>query len=297
MALFLSFLIPLAILYTWFSLDTKLHTKKQFTSIATDIPVIGEIPFIKDKIELQTVSAPSSRSALGESIRMISSNFNFLLNDLNKNQSNSNVVLITSSVKGEGKTLISVNLASILSAKYKNILLVGADLRNQLHKYFNIDKNSKGISDYVYGNDIALEDIVKKSKDFDYIISGPIPPNPIEVLSSKRFKAMISNFSKKYDFILIDSAPTLLVSDTFDISTLVSMSIYVTRSNFTDIKLCEYIDSLKSENKLPKINVVLNGIGNSSSYGYKYGYQYGYQYGYKYGYNYGYGYGYKEDKD
>ena len=299
MALVLSFLIPLAIIYTWFSLDTKLHTKKQFNSITTDIPVIGEIPFIKDEIELQTVAAPSSRSALGESIRMISSNFNFLLNDLNiENQSNSNVVLITSSVKGEGKTLISVNLASILSAKHKNILLVGADLRNpQLHKYFNIDKNSKGISDYVYGNDIALEDIINKSTDFDYIISGPIPPNPIEVLSSKRFKNMISNFSKKYDFILIDSAPTLLVSDTFEISNLVSMSIYVARSNFTDIKLCEYINSLKSENKLPKINVVLNGIGNSSSYGYKYGYQYGYQYGYKYGYNYGYGYGYKEDKD
>ena len=131
--------------------------------------------------------------------------------------------------------------------------------------------------------------------NLDVIFSGAIPPNPTALLSSDLFRELFLLLKKDYDYIIVDSAPCLLVSDTFQIVDYIDSVVYMFRANFTERKIVDYINEIYDTDKFKNLNVVLNAVGNSSSYGYKYGYQYGYKYGYKYGYNYGYGYGYSEN--
>lgn len=286
--------LPFTILFIWFYLDTKIHTKEQLSGRLNDIPVIGEIPFINDKSLLEVLKKSNvSRDILSESIRMTIANLNFILfKDTNKN--NCKTILVTSSVKGEGKTIVSVNLSARLSSSEDKVLLIGADLRNpQIHKFLNLDKNKvSGLSDYIYKNDDDYKKYIVKHENLDMILSGSIPPNPTELLSSAKFANLINELKKVYDYIIIDSAPCVLVSDTFAISKHIDATVYVVRSSFTDIQLTDFINECQNENKLPNMNIVLNSVGSKQSYAYGYGYGYGY----KYGYNYGYGYGYSEDK-
>lgn len=296
LAVFLGLFVPFIILYLRFSYDTKIHTKDQLqVRLNNNLPIVGEIPHIHD--QLDKIEAPNSRNPLSESIRMLIANLNFILFNNNEENVKNNLILVTSSIKGEGKTIVSVSIASALSVKYNKVLLVGADLRNpQIHKFLGVEKNIKGLSDYIYKDNLNWRDNIIKHNKLDIFLSGTIPPNPTEMLSSKRFQSFIDEVKASYDYIIIDSAPCLLVSDTFEISKHVDTTLYVVRSNFSEAKLTDFINECNEANKLSNINLVLNGVGNSSAYGYKYGYQYGYQYGYKYGYNYGYGYGYLEDK-
>lgn len=294
--LFIGFLIPIGFLSIWFYFDTKIHTKDQLKKLLDDdIPIISELPHIHDPIDLNTITSTNSRNPLAESIRMIIANLNFILfNKDNSSKQNKNIILVTSSVKGEGKTLVSTNFASALSFNNKKVLLIGADLRNpQIHKLINKSKDEKGLSDFIYNNDLNWEELIIKYNSLDIILSGTIPPNPTELLSSKKFKDFISEVSSKYDYIVIDSAPALLVSDTFEITKYVSSTLYIFRANFSDNVLTDFINESKRLKKFPSISIVFNSVGNSKQYGYKYGYQYGYKYGYKY--NYGYGYGYNAD--
>ena len=121
---------------------------------------------------------------------MIIANLNFILFD--KINKKNNIILVTSSVKGEGKTVISVNVASLLSSKYKKILLIGADLRNpQIHKFLDVNKNTKGLSDYIYKDDTDWKNLIIKKNNLDILLSGSIPPNPTELISSLKFKNFI----------------------------------------------------------------------------------------------------------
>ena len=289
----LGIFIPFIILNIWFSFDNKVHTKKQILK-KINIPIIGEIPYSTNQDEVKKIIEPSSRFPIAESIRMTIANLKLssIKNDNNKNKAK--VTLVTSSIKGEGKTLISTSLSSIISyAEKKKVLLIGADLRNpQIHKFLGVDKSINGLSDYIFRDDLDWKNLLLKNKNLDILLSGTIPPNPNALLTSEKFEKFINETRDLYDEIIIDSAPCLLVSDTLEISKYVDTTIYVIRSNFSEINLLNFIAECHSENKLSNINIVLNGVGNSAAYGYKYGYQYGY----KYGYNYGYGYGYYEDK-
>ena len=285
-------IIPILFLSIWFFIDNKIHTKDQLSTLLPDIPILAEIPFIKNLNEIKSISTADSRTAISESVRMLTANLNFTLVD----NSGSKVILVTSSIKGEGKTLVSVNMASILKKENKKVILLGADLRNpQIHRYLDKKKTVKGISDYMHTDSDINEFILKSHNNLDIILSGTIPPNPTELLSSQKFKDLIIKLRKNYDYIIIDSAPCLLVSDTFEISKMADSVVYLVRANHSEIKITNYINEVFSNSRLPNINIVFNGVGSSSKYGYKYGYQYGYQYGYKYGYNYGYGYGYGEE--
>ena len=292
----MSMLVPLIILYLWFFFDTKIHTKDQLLSLI-DVPVIGEVPYINKQKELTTLSDSTSRTPLAESIRMTLANLSFQLGF--SNNKNCKVILVTSSIKGEGKTIISGNISSILSSNSNKVLLIGSDLRNpQLHKLLGREKDIKGLSDMVYKNDINnYKKYLIKRNNLDIILSGTIPPNPGELLSSKIFDDFIKLAKQNYDYIIVDSAPCLLVSDTFEISKHTDLTLYVVRANFSETMLSNFISECISLEKLPNICLVLNSVGNSRSYGYKYGYQYGYQYGYNYSYNYGYGYGYGQSPD
>ena len=175
------------------------------------------------------------------------------------------------------------------------MLLIGADLRNpQIHKYLGIDKaDKKGLSDYIYSDNLSHNDLIIKNDSLDILLSGAIPSNPSELLESEKFKFLFKELEKEYNYIIVDSAPCLLVSDSLQIAKYFELSLCVMRSNHTTKDVLNFLIDLKKENKLPNLRVVLNGVGASSAYGY----QYGYKYGYKYGYNYGYGYGYDEDKN
>tara|TARA_B100001250_G_scaffold412378_1_gene443419 strand:- start:668 stop:3052 length:2385 start_codon:yes stop_codon:yes gene_type:complete len=294
-ALFTGFFIPFSCIYLWFLFDTKIHTRDHLLNNTINLPIVGEIPHILNDNELKEIVPSNSREPLAESIRMILANLNYALFSDSLTKKKNNLILVTSSIKGEGKTIVSVNSASILSSKFEKVLLIGADLRNpQIHKFLKIDKKLKGLSDFIYAKDADWKDYIIKHDKLDILLSGTIPPNPTELLSSNKFKFFLDEVKDLYDYIVVDSAPCLLVSDTFEISKYIDTTLYVVRSNFSDIKLCSFINECNEENKLSNINLILNSIGNNNN---SYGYKYGYRYGYKYGYNYGYGYGYSEDKN
>ena len=285
-------LIPIIIISIWFYLDNKIHIREDLEYL--NIPIVGEVPFT-DMNEIKNLDkiVNSSRLKIHESIRMLIANLNYFFRGVN-NDNLSKSLLITSSVKGEGKTLISTHISKLLSFTNKKTILVGADLRNpQIHKFTEYDKSEPGLSNYLSGSETEWKSLIKKSDNLDIFLSGAIPPNPTELLESKRFVDLIKDLKSIYDYVIIDSAPCLLVADTLQFSKNVDGSLLIVRANQTSKDILKFIESIKKENKLNNINLVLNGIGNSQSYGYKYGYQYGY----KYGYNYGYGYGYGSEKD
>lgn len=295
-AFILSVVFFFSAIYLWFFFDNKIHSKEQLAKILNkDIPIIGEIPFIKDKSQLKYIDKIDSRSILAESIRMLVSNLKLISSNLNKKKCST--IIFTSSVKGEGKTLASTSAALNLSKDLgKKVALVGLDLRNpQVHKIFGFDRSDDGITDIFYKSDLKnYKSYIKKFDNLDIFLSGTIPPNPTSILASDSLKEFIQLLSNEYDYLIIDSAPCLLVSDSFQLFNYADEIVYLFRSNHTDIKIAQYINDLYNGLENKNLNIVLNAVGNSSAYGYKYNYQYGYRY--KYTYNYGYGYGYGSDQ-
>ena len=156
----------------------------------------------------------------------------------------------------------------------------------QLHKYLGkTRKDIKGISNLIYNKNLKWKDLVVKSGNLDILFSGTIPPNPSEMLLSEGYKNLISEVSKNYDYVIVDSAPLLLVADTLQISKYFDLSICVVRSNFSSKTIKPFLTNLKSNSRLKNISLVLNGVGSSSKYAYKYNYKYAYNYGYGYGYD------------
>ena len=293
-AIIIGLLIPFIIIYLILFFDNKIHSREDIEKFSLNI--LGEIPFF-DLSEAEKVFInPDDRSIISESFRMLMSNIRYL----QKNDSSSNVILVTSSIKGEGKTLNALNLALSFSSVGKKVLLIGCDLRNpQLHKYINFDKNVPGLVDYLVDNKTEWEkNLINPfdSQTLDMLLSGPLPPNPLNLLNNGNIDILIKDARKKYDHIIIDSAPTLLVADTQSLINKSDVIIFLTRCNVTDNDVLSHIKNLSEEIET-NVGVILNGVGQKNSYGYSYGYRYGYGYNYKYSYNYGYGYGYSSDDE
>jgi len=272
-------LIPFGILYLIFMLDTKLHSKEDIVKINANIPVIGEIPNIK-KQEDFIFDDPNARTALAESFRILSSNVDYIL----PKKKEGKVIYCTSTIKGEGKTYISLNLSLALSSINKKVLLIGSDLRNpQIHTHINEDKHKPGLSNYLHDTNYDWKDSVingfDKHSNHHIILSGSIPPNPAHLLTNGRFTKLIEEAKLEYDYIVVDTAPTILVTDTMLISQLADATIYLARANYTEKKLLNFSRELVESKKLKNVAYVINSVGASKSYGY----------GYNYGYNYGYG--------
>ena len=296
-ALFLGLIIPFGILYVIFLFDTKIHSREDIESHNSSLNILGEIPFFDINEEDKIFSDPSARSIISESFRMLMSNTRYLFKD----NDTCNVMLITSSIKGEGKTLIALNLSLAFASLNKKVLLVGCDLRNpQIHKYLGEDKNQNGLVDFLVNNKSNWKEYRLKKFDkisnHDILLSGALPPNPLYLINNGNFEILINQAKKEYDYIIIDTAPTLLVADTKSLFDLSDAIIYLTRCNVTDKEILNHINDSVGVSKT-NTAIVLNGVGEQNSYGYSYGYKYGYGYNYKYSYNYGYGYGYGEDKE
>jgi capsular exopolysaccharide synthesis family protein len=283
-------LIPFSILFLAFLLDTKLKSKDQIKGYLPNIPIVAEIPMRKK--EENTIIESNERSAVAESFRILRTNLNYLSskkshhNELPKGQ----VIIVTSTTKAEGKTFVSLNLANTLVFTSKKVLLIGCDLRNpQLHSYLGLDKNTIGVSNFLYDDSVKFEDLILKNRmknsKLDVVLSGQIPPNPSELLLSERFEDMINAAKAEYDYIVVDTAPTILVTDTALISRFADSTLYITRAGLTDIRLMPHINEYYKDKKLINIGLIINGLPETGISAYKYGYTYGYAYGY--GYNYG----------
>jgi tyrosine-protein kinase Etk/Wzc len=294
-AVVVGIMVPFGLLFLRFYLDTKIHSKEELERlIPNNIPIIGEIPYISNDNKIITTN---DRGILAESFRHIRTNINFLLPSETKDKGY--VIFSTSSIKGEGKTFNAINTAIILTQMKKKVIIIGADLRNpQLHKYFDTDKSSIGLSTFLYDSEKQIDTIINKqisNNDYlDVIFSGAIPPNPSELLSNGRFETLLNELKKEYDYIIVDSAPTLLVTDTVLITGLSDLVLYLTRADFTEKNLISYPLELNKEGKIKNLVFIINSIGIMNVYGYNYKYNYSYGYGYNYNYGYGYGYGSEE---
>ncbi|WP_423818776.1 polysaccharide biosynthesis tyrosine autokinase [Salinimicrobium sp. TIG7-5_MAKvit] len=275
-------LIPLLIIFVINFLDTKVHHKGDLQYLNKHVPFLGEIPKIsKDEAELIQLN---DRSPLAESFRILRTNLAYLVQSRNKDKAE--VLFVTSTIKGEGKTFISFNLARTLASTGKKILLIGADVRNpRLHKFAGNPLDTKGLSDFLYDMDIRAENVIQPMKQdnipVDVIFSGAIPPNPAELLMNDRMEELLKSQKENYDFIIVDTAPTMIVTDTLLISQLADTTLYVVRAGYTEKKLLDFPKDLKQQGKLKGLAIVLNDVDYSKfSYGAKYGYSYGYGYGY-----------------
>ncbi|WP_308990360.1 polysaccharide biosynthesis tyrosine autokinase [Mariniflexile litorale] len=276
-AIIVGMLIPFVILYIRMQLNTKIFINKDVETLNSAVPVLVELPIITEQ------DKKAENSQLAEAFRTLVHNIKFII--LKKEKDLGNVIFVTSAIKGEGKTLVSFNLASSFSQLNKKVLLMGVDFRNpQLHNFIGKTKKDKGLSNYLIDDSICWQSLVEKvtikSNHFDILLAGEIPPNPTLLLSSKRLELLVEELKKTYDYIIFDTAPTLLVSDTLIISKLADGLLYIVRSDYTEKNLITYSSKLFEEQGIENVGYVVNAVNYKKSHGYGYGYNYGYGYGY-----------------
>jgi len=270
-ALAAGFLLPLLFFVGAQVLDTKVHSKQQIITQLADASVLAEIPFNETPVK---VVQANDFSVFAESFRILASNLKYLLKA--KEQKDGAVVLITSSVKGEGKTTISMNLAQTLAGKNK-VIIVGADIRNpQLHRF--IEGENVGITDYLVSDSQNISEYIRLSgfsKNLEVLFSGPIAPNPNDLLDMNKFDDLMEQLKVRYDYIVLDSAPVMLVSDTLHLVENSDVVLYVVKADFTEKEMVTFADGLQKENGIKNMTFVVNGVKpESTRYGKKYGYGY-----------------------
>jgi len=278
-AIIAGLLIPFLILFVLDLLDTKIKNRQDIES-KTNIPFLGDIP--KSETQDELINA-SSRSSSAEAIRIVRTNLEFMLNNVPADKAKT--IFVTSTLPKEGKTFVALNLASTIALSNKKVLLIGLDIRNpKIDKYVNIP--SKGLTNYLAKANQDVKDFIVKIDNFDnfYILpSGVIPPNPVDLLMSDKIGELFEKFKSEYDYIIVDTAPVSLVTDTLLVAKYADLFIYVMRANYLDKRLIKVADSFYQEKKLPNMAVLLNDTVWRKTYGYGYGYAYGYGYGYGYG--------------
>lgn len=279
-AVSLGLLCPFGILYLIFGLDTKIRSTEDIEKSIPQIPIVAEIPWFKSGKDPNLIDSREN-TVQSEVFRILSSNIN-LVNSLTK-KDEANVIYCTSSIKGEGKTYVSMNLALILASFKKKVLLIGADLRNpQVHKQIGYHKNNKGLSNYLYQGDNGSdwkESVINGFNNYanlDILIGGEIPPNAPQLLNNGRFEKLLIDAREKYDYIIVDTAPTLLVADTFMISKYADLVLYLVKVNYSDKRIIEYLKKLYETEKLSNMALIVNGIKKDKSNNFNYGYGYSY---------------------
>ena len=272
-ALLLGGIIPFGILYITFLLDNKVHTRKDIEAVVK-APFLGGIP--KTKQTNKIVVSDDDRSSIAESFRLLRTNINFMTSRIQKK---SKTIFVTSTMSGEGKTFTSINLASVLALSDKKVLLIGADVRKpRIVDYLDVTHH-KGLTHYLMDSSVAPKEIIHSDShlNFDIANSGIIPPNPSELLMNGRFDELLEYGQEHYDYVLVDTAPVNLVTDTLLIGDKADLFVYVIRADYLDKRLLEVPKSMVAENRLPNMSVILNDIDVNKGYGYGYGYGYGNQ--------------------
>ena len=255
-----------------------------------NMPFLGMIGHIPDNDNMVIINKP--KSSLSESFRSIRANINFFMQ-----RSDQKVILITSSLSGDGKTFTSLNIASIIAISGKKIVLIGADMRKP-KVYLDIDtKNAEGLSNFL-ANKTSAEKIIRETKidNLFFISSGPVPPNPAELLMNSKLEELVTHLKNNFDYIIFDTPPLGLVSDAMTIMNYSDVNIFVVRHDYTQSRYLKELNEYILTGKIKNMTYILNDFDVKKNYGYGYRYAYGY-YGSEYGAGYGYGdkYGYYEE--
>jgi tyrosine-protein kinase Etk/Wzc len=268
--------IPLIVLYIRDLLDNKVHGKRDIDR--TGIPFLGDIPLAEtsDKVVL----ARGENSSVAEAFRLLRTNVDFMLGSTKKK---GNTIFLTSTLSKEGKSYIAMNLATSIAISGKKVLLIGLDVRApKILQYFGLE-DKYGLTNFVSDRDVQLSSVIIKAPGTDHLDllpSGTIPPNPAELLMHPRIAEMFEMVKGMYDYIIVDTAPIGMVTDTLLLSDYADAFVYVVRAYYLDRRLLSVPTDLYREKRLPNMAILINGTDKQKGYGYGYGYGYG---GYGYG--------------
>ena len=290
-ALVLGVGIPVGVIYLLELTKFKIEGRSDVEKL-TSVPIVGDIPLTDEKQGAIAVFE-NQNNLMSETFRNIRTNLQFMLENDKK------VILVTSTVSGEGKSFISANLAISLSLLGKKVVIVGLDIRKPgLNKVFNIPRKEVGITQYLANPEKNLMDLVQLSdvsKNLYILLGGTVPPNPTELLARDGLDKAIETLKKNFDYVILDTAPVGMVTDTLLIGRVADLSVYVCRADYTHKNEYTLINELAEKDKLPNLCTVINGLDLKRR---KYGYYYGYgKYGKYYGYGKHYGYGEYKIKD
>lgn len=267
-SLFLGLLIPTGIIFLIDFLDTKIKSRLDLEG-RTIIPFIGDVPTSEDA---STIMQAESRTSSAEALRIIRTNLEFMVSKVPEGIAKT--IFLTSTFPKEGKTFVSVNLAATFALSGKKVLLVGMDVRNpRLDDYLTLPE--RGFTNYLSSKELVLEDLIIKQQgyeDFYVLPAGVIPPNPAELLMSKKVDSFFETIKKQYDYIIVDTAPVSLVTDTLLIAKHADTFIYVARANFLEKRMLDIPNGLYKDQKLPNMCILLNDTDSTKGYGYGYGY-------------------------
>jgi capsular exopolysaccharide synthesis family protein len=272
LALFLGILIPLIFVFIIFFINNSIQNPDDISKL-TQIPLIGVIGYNKDSVNLAVFEKP--KSALSESFRTIRSSLQCLYKK--QRVSGAKTLMITSSVSGEGKTFCSINIATVFALSEKKTVIIGLDLRKpRLADEFNLTSNI-GVVNYLIKQK-SLDEITHSTQipNLDVILSGPIPPNPSELILSEAMKELIDELKQKYDYIILDTPPVGLVSDSLELAQYADVTLYIVRQNYTKKDMITLLNNRIKRGELSNASIVLNGYENKAKYGSGYGYGYGY---------------------
>lgn len=281
-ALIIGLAIPAAFLFITELFNDKIRTRNDIDKFSS-VPILGEIGHSDSKQTL--IISSHDRKYISEQFRVLRTSLQYLFTE----KKSAHSLLITSSVSGEGKSFVSTNMAAVMAVSGKKTVILEFDLRKpKIMSGLQMDsKNTKGISNYLVGN-AALEEIIYKVPDQENLFvvpCGTVPPNPAELLLNPRLKVLFEDVKKKFEMIIVDTAPAGLVSDCYLLGEHVDAAVYIVRHNYTFKKQLNMIQRIYDEKRLPNTAVVINDVKALAGYGEYYGYV---NYGYK-GYGYGYG--------
>ena len=272
LALFLGTLIPLLFIFGIFFINNSIQNTEDISKL-TQIPLIGVIGVNKDSLNLAVFDKP--KSALSEAFRTIRSSLQFLYKK--QQVSGSKTLMITSSISGEGKTFCSINIATVFALSEKKTVIIGLDLRKpRLADEFGL-KNQIGVVNYLIKQN-SLTEIINPTQipNLDVILSGPIPPNPSELILSDAMRDLILELKQKYDYIILDTPPVGLVSDALELAQFADVTLYIVRQNYTKKDMITLLNTRVQRGELANASIILNGYENKAKYGTAYGYGYGY---------------------
>ena len=291
-ALILGIALPVVVIYIIELLKYKIEGRADVEKI-TSLPIVGDVPLSEDKGKEESIVVHENQNDLmAETFRNVRTNVLYMM------RSDEKVILVTSTTTGEGKTFIASNLAVSLALLGKKIVIVGLDIRKpSLNKAFNLSHREQGISQFLANPEhtdlMSLVQVSRINANLSILPGGPIPPNPTELVARESLPQAIDILKKHFDYIILDTAPIGMVTDTLLISRVANASIYVCRADYTHKADYTLINELSEQKKLPNLCTLINGLDmKKKKYGYYYGYgKYGKYYGYgkKYGYGYGYG--------